>query len=74
MSRIDLTVEERPILIETLHDAISDIRMEVAATDASSFRESLKRKERILKQVLARLEPSPDAMPHHPEFPADEQE
>jgi len=74
MSRIDFSVEERPIVIETLHTALSDLRMEIAGTDSSTFREALKRKERILKGVLARLNPSPGVQPRHPEFPEDPNE
>ena len=42
MIHLDITKEEKDILIEVLEEYISDLRMEVADTDNMDFREKLK--------------------------------
>ncbi len=55
MPRIDLSPEESATLREILESYLGDLRMEIAATDALEFRESLKQREEVVKAVLHRL-------------------
>lgn len=55
MIRIDLAPDEAMLLRETLESWLSDLRMEIAATDAMDFREELKGKEDLLKGLIERL-------------------
>jgi hypothetical protein len=52
---MDLTPDEVAVLEEALASEVSDLRMEVAGTDAMEFREELKRKEALLRSILERL-------------------
>jgi hypothetical protein len=53
MLHLDLTPAEQHILVETLEQAITDLRVEVADTDNPEYRAMLKERERVLKHVLA---------------------
>lgn len=55
MVQLDLTAEERALLIEVLQNRVSDFRMEIAATDSQDFREELKKRKEVVKKVLAVL-------------------
>ena len=55
MTSLELTKEEKDKLIEVLESYISDLRMEMADTDSSFFREELKAKKIILIGILDRL-------------------
>ena len=55
MPTIQLTVAERDLLKEILETNLSDLRMEVAATDLKSFRDKLKEKETVITQLIERL-------------------
>ncbi len=55
--RIDLTAEEASTLHEILTHYVSDLRMEVAGTDSMDYREVLKAREALLKNLLLRFEP-----------------
>jgi hypothetical protein len=56
VAQITLTQEEAATLREVLSSYVSDLRMEVADTDSSQFREHLKRKETMLKKLLQQLD------------------
>jgi len=53
--QIEMTPEEAQILLEILEVYLSDLRMEIADTDQTDFREGLKRKEVFLKELIERL-------------------
>jgi hypothetical protein len=55
MVTIALTDEEAVLLGEILEDCLSDLRMEIADTDAMDFREMLKSKKEYLTRLLPRL-------------------
>lgn len=52
MIQLDITVEEKEILMEVLESYLSDLRMEIADTDNKDFREELKTRKAALKKVL----------------------
>jgi hypothetical protein len=54
--QITLTPEEAATLRDVLSSYLSDLRMEVADTDSSQFRENLKREEAMLKRLLQQLD------------------
>jgi hypothetical protein len=54
MPTIQLTDAEANLLKEILETNLSDLRMEVAATDLS-FRDKLKEKEAVIKRLMERL-------------------
>ncbi len=56
MVRIELSSEEVEMLHEVLSIYLSDLRMEIADTDNQDFRETLKKQETFLKELLQRLE------------------
>jgi len=55
MFTLSLTEEERTILATVLEEYIPELRMEVADTDSSDLRETLKHQEAVLKKILAAL-------------------
>lgn len=56
MTTLNLNQEQRETLQESLTSYLSDLRLEIADTDNHEFREQLKHKEVVLKDVLAMLE------------------
>lgn len=58
MVNIDMTTEEKGILLDILENYISDLRMEIADTDKSDFKEKLKTKKEALNAILAKLQKS----------------
>ena len=52
MITLDLTDNEREILIFVLKSFLSDLRMEIADTDRMAFREMLKERKAVLRKVL----------------------
>ena len=55
MAQLSLTDEEAGTLEKVLATYLSDLRMEIADTDAWDFRESLKHEESVIIQLLERL-------------------
>ena len=51
--QFDLTPEELEMLHEILTSYLSDLRMEIADTDSMNFREELKKREVLLKRLIA---------------------
>lgn len=52
MIHLELTKEEKEMLIDILENDLSDLRMEIADTDKMDFREILKKQKGVLKKVL----------------------
>ncbi len=55
MTRIELTPEEAQALSEILESYLSDLRMEIAATENRDWRGVMKERELFIKDVLGRL-------------------
>jgi hypothetical protein len=55
MSQLELGPEEVEVLRQVFDTYLSDLRMEIAATDRMEFRDELKRQETVLRRVLERL-------------------
>lgn len=55
MGQLGLNDQESEILSETVESFLSDLRVEIADTDELGFRESLKRREEVLRGILNRL-------------------
>lgn len=55
MSSLELSKEEKDTLADVLETYISDLRMEMADTDSSFFRDELRAKKTILVGILDRL-------------------
>ncbi len=55
MTRIELTTEEAKTLSEILESYLSDLRMEIAATENRDWRGIMKERELFIKDVLGRL-------------------
>jgi hypothetical protein len=55
MPTIQLTEAEANLLKEILDTNLSDLRMEIAGTDLKRFRDKLKEKEAVIKQLIERL-------------------
>lgn len=55
MNSLELSNEEKDTLIDVLQSYISDLRMEMADTDSSFFREDLRSKKEVLDKILDKL-------------------
>ncbi len=55
MPHIEVSPAEAATLREILESYLGDLRMEIAATDAQEFRETLKQREEVVKAVIQRL-------------------
>lgn len=55
MPQLSLTEEDGATLRKALESYLSDLRMEIADTDAQDFRDALKREEAILTRLLDQL-------------------
>ena len=55
MPRIELEEREATVLARILEDFVSETRMEVADTDSQEFRDDLKQREKIAKDLLDKL-------------------
>jgi hypothetical protein len=55
MPTLELTAAEASLLREILKTDLSDLRMEISDTDLKSFRDKLKEKEEMIKQLIERL-------------------
>ncbi len=55
MTTLNLTPEQAEVLKETLNSYIQDLRMEISNTDKYDFREMLKKKEEMLKEIMSAL-------------------
>jgi hypothetical protein len=53
--KLELTDPEAELLREVAEEWLSDLRMEIGATDSLDYREALKWKESLLRDVLQRL-------------------
>ena len=60
MKEITLTDEESTLLVQILEDYISDIRMEIADTDKSSFKEKLKTQKLSVIKILNQFKENTD--------------
>jgi len=56
MVQITLDEEEAKVLAAALRSYLSDLRMEVAATDSFEYREALKLQEAALTRTLEQVE------------------
>jgi len=56
MRQLTLTAAETTMLAEILESYRSDLRMEIADTDAMDFRERLKQREAFLDKILSQLQ------------------
>ncbi len=56
MIHLELTKEEKELLIDVLENDLSDLRMEITDTDSLDFREILKKQKEVLKKVLETLQ------------------
>ena len=55
MAQLNLTDQETVTLRHALETYLSDLRMEIADTDAQDFREDLKQEEATIKRLLEQL-------------------
>ncbi|MFO7261216.1 MAG: hypothetical protein DIU52_008660 [bacterium] len=55
MVRLELDRQQAEMLREMLESYLGDLRMEISQTDQMDFREDLKTKEALLKDVIERL-------------------
>jgi hypothetical protein len=55
MPTVELTSEEKNILLETLERADHNLRVEIVNTDKREFRRELKQREAVMETLLNRL-------------------
>jgi len=56
MTQLELSVEEREVLADTLQIYLSNLSYEIANTDSMDFREGLKHKREILNNIQSMLQ------------------
>ncbi len=54
---IDLTPEERDMLLDILRDRLGTLREEIHHSMVSTFTDELKQREKALRSLVLRLEP-----------------
>ena len=55
MLNLDITTEEKEVLMESIETAISNLGLEIADTDKREFKEGLKTKKAALMKILELL-------------------
>jgi len=55
MPTVELTSEEKTILLETLERADHSLRVEIVNTDKREFRRELKQREAVMEAIMNRL-------------------
>ncbi len=55
MIQLDLNQQDTEVLADALESYLSDLRMEIAATDLHDYREGLKSRKEVLVKVLDEL-------------------
>ena len=63
MLHIDLTVEERDLLEEMLDVCLADLRVEVSDTDRHDYKQMLKRREALLRKIIAAVHEAKELEP-----------
>ncbi len=58
MIELKLSPEDAAVLKEVLNGYLSDLRMEISATDLMDFREKLRAQEDVLNKVVSQLSES----------------
>ena len=56
MPKLDLTGPEAELLRELAEEWLADLRLEIGHTDSKDYREALKWRESLLRDILERLE------------------
>ena len=56
MVSIDLSPDEKRVLVEVLTTCISNLRMEICDTDRKDFREEIKERKELLMKVVDALQ------------------
>lgn len=59
MTSLELTLEEHEVLTELLANRLSELEIELVHTDHKDFKQMLKRRQRLLTQVLEKLRSAP---------------
>ena len=62
MIHLDLTADERELLVNTLITCIADLRTEIRDTDRREYKDDLKQREIVYKKLLAALEAAPEVI------------
>jgi len=60
MPAIELTAEERRVLLEILERSHHNLRLEIVNTDHREFRRELKQREILMQELIARLKAAAD--------------
>jgi hypothetical protein len=63
MLHIDLTTEERDLLEQMLDSCLIDLRGEISATHSHQYKEDLKRREVLLRKIIAAVHEAKEVEP-----------
>jgi predicted nucleic acid-binding Zn-ribbon protein len=55
MVNMDITMEEKEIMMESIETAVSNLGLEIADTDKREFKDGLKTKKAALMKILEQL-------------------
>ncbi len=56
MITLEISPDQADTLATVLHNYLSELRMEISHTDAMDFREGLKSREVVIKEILRQLD------------------
>jgi hypothetical protein len=59
MIQLMITEEEQKLLMDIVENDISELRMEIADTDRQGYRDMLKNREILMKNIQQKLEQAP---------------
>jgi hypothetical protein len=63
MLHIDLTLDERDLLEQMLDACLVDLRGEISATHRHEYKEDLKRREVLLRKIIAAVQEARELEP-----------
>jgi hypothetical protein len=63
MLHIDLTLEERTLMEEMLDAYLTDLRGEISATHSHEYKEDLKKREVLLRKIIAAVHEAKEVEP-----------
>lgn len=62
MSKIEITSEERDLLVELLDNTVSDLRAEIAHSDSPFYKDDLRKRKELFKDISKRVQETPQTV------------
>lgn len=62
MPNVEITTEERDVLMELLDNTVSDLRAEIAHSDSPFFKDDLRKRKELFKDIAKRIHEAPETV------------